>query len=116
MQNYDELLVKQQIQSKDKSGSSALVCLIQNRMLYVANVGTSRAFGKHAGTGRLVQLAHSHDCNNMSEYARIAAIGGRFYRTKITLKSSAATFVEGPLRIHPLGLTVTRTMGNYQAK
>jgi len=84
-------------------------------MLYVANVGTSMAFGSHRD-GRLVRLANLHDCNNLAEYARIAAIGGRMYRTKITLKSSPHTFVEGPLRIHPHGLTVTRTMGSYEAK
>lgn len=93
-----------------------MVCFIQNQVLYVANVGTSVAFGRHSTTGKLVRLANAHDCNNLAEYARIAAGGGRFYRTKVTLKSSAKTYVEGPLRIYPHGLTVTRTIGNVEAK
>ena len=82
-------------------------------MLYVANVGTGMAFGSSFEDGRLIQLASMHDCNNIAEYARMAASGGRFYQTKVTLKSSAKTFVEGPLRIQPHGLAVSRTMGNY---
>lgn len=74
------------------------------------------ALGSCSKNGKLIRLSNMHDCSNLSEYARIAAGGGRLYRTKITLKSSAHTFVEGPLRIHPHGLTVTRTLGNYEAK
>jgi serine/threonine protein phosphatase PrpC len=103
--NTDTNLLASQQNTKDKSGSSALVCVLKDNNVYVANVGTSVAIGKKLN-GEIIRLAHPHDCKNVAEYAR----------TKISLKNSAYNFVEGPLRIHPHGLTVTRTMGNLEAK
>lgn len=112
----DGELVQRQKEIGDRSGSSALICIVRENILYVANTGTSFAFGKSSKDGKLIKLSNQHNCENRAEYTRITSAGGRVYQTKVSLKSAPHKFIEGPLRIHPYGLTVTRTMGHVQAK
>lgn len=115
-QRTDGQLVEQLRVTGDKSGSSALLCLISQGLIYVANVGTSFAFGKASKDGKIIRLSNQHNCENPTEYSRVTSAGGRIFQTKVSLRSAPDRFIEGPLRIHPFGLTVTRTMGNIQAK
>jgi serine/threonine protein phosphatase PrpC len=78
-------------------------------MLYIANCGTSLAFGK-TSTNNLIQLNNIHNCENEQERCRILAAKGAFYRVKIALDDTH-NFIEGPLRVNNYKITNTRTLG-----
>jgi serine/threonine protein phosphatase PrpC len=112
-QRIDAELVAKLKDATDNSGSSALLCIVNQNLLYVANVGTSFAFGRSSKDGSIIKLNNQHNCDNPAEYARVTSAGGRVFQTKVSLRSSPKKFIEGPMRVHPYGLTVTRTMGHF---
>jgi protein phosphatase 2C family protein 2/3 len=109
----------------EKSGSCALVLLVVNETCYVANLGDSRAVlskdgGKHASS-----LTKDHKPCAPTEKERILKAGGKVYRTQIqtiSLESDKGEEVEkeeivnGPYRVFPGRLSVSRTFGDFEAK
>lgn len=64
----------------DKSGSCAIVVLIVDDKLYIANVGDSRAvMAKYSGS-QIIDLTTDHKPNDEKEKKRIEAAGGQIYQ------------------------------------
>ena len=92
------------LKENDKSGSCALVCLIIDNKLYIANCGDSRAIIS-LNSGKENKLINSiHRPNNFYEKERIINNGGNIYISNYTM------------RIIPGRLSVTRAFGDINAK
>lgn len=114
-------------QSTDNSGACALVCLLENTKAYVANVGDSRAILSR-GRGRLAQqITQDHKPEADVEKERIFGNGGGIFRSKKCVyrevtdcRGKVSDVIEdtryGPYRVDPGGLSVSRTIGDLQAK
>ena len=92
------------IKENDKSGSCALVSLIIDNNLYIANCGDSHAIIS-INSGKEIQLLNSiHRPNNIKEKERIIKNGGSIY-----IRNSI-------MRIIPGRLSVSRAFGDKDAK
>lgn len=109
----------------EKSGSCALVLLVVNDICFIANVGDSRAILSKDGGRQSVSLTKDHKPCCPSEKERILKAGGKVYRTQIqtiSLESDKNEEVEkeeivnGPYRVFPGRLSVSRTFGDFEAK
>jgi protein phosphatase 2C family protein 2/3 len=120
---------KRSIDSKgelvDKSGSCALILLVVNETCFIANVGDSRAVLSKDGGRQCSALTQDHKPCSPSEKERIMKAGGKIYRTQIqtiSLESDRGEEVEkeeivnGPFRVFPGRLSVSRTFGDFEAK
>ena len=63
----------------DKSGSCALVCIIVENKIYIANIGDSRAIISINNGNKVKELTIDHKPNNIKEYERIMKNGGKVY-------------------------------------
>lgn len=72
---------KNEVQNgSEMSGSCALVCLVIDSTVYIANVGDSRAvLSKHKGR-EVAAITADHKPNMVSEKRRILANGGNVYK------------------------------------
>lgn len=61
--------------------------------------------------GRILRLGRPHTTKNDEEVDRIVREGGQLYQTVVNFPYQREMHITGPLRIHPNGLTVTRTLG-----
>ena len=66
--------------SKDK-GSTATVIIIDNSILYCANVGDSR--GYFIKKNKLIQLTKDHNCFNNEEVKRVEKANGKVFRQRV---------------------------------
>jgi len=82
-------------------GSTAIVCLIHNRTLYVANVGDSRAV-LVMNDGKAIEMSRDHKPSTESEKSRIEKLGGRI-------------IYYGTWRVEGI-LAVTRSIGDRRLK
>lgn len=94
-------------------------------MLYVANVGDSRAIMSSKKGEIINELSIDHKACCEYEQKRIFDAGGKIYQTrlqhsnpaiKIVYEGEEHAFVLGPLRAFPGRLSVTRTFGDIEAK
>jgi protein phosphatase 2C family protein 2/3 len=91
-------------ENNDKSGSCALVCLIIDNYLYIANCGDSRAIIS-LNSGKEIKILNTiHRPYNKSEKNRILENGGRIY------------YSNNIMRIYPGRLSVSRAFGDKNAK
>ncbi len=114
-------------QTTDNSGACAIVCLLENTKAYIANVGDSRAVLSR-GKGRMAQqVTQDHKPEANVEKERIFANGGGIFRSKkcayrefTDCRGKVSDIIEdtryGPYRVDPGGLSVSRTIGDLQAK
>ncbi len=63
----------------DSSGSCALVSIISENKIYIANIGDSRAIMSMNNGNKVKQLTIDHKPNNIKEYERIIKNGGKVY-------------------------------------
>ncbi len=63
----------------DNSGSCALVCVITESKIFMANLGDSRAIMSLNNGSKVKQLTVDHKPNNVKEYERIIKNGGKVY-------------------------------------
>ena len=63
----------------DTSGSCALVSIITENKIYIANIGDSRAIMSINNGTKVRQLTVDHKPNNVKEYERITKNGGKVY-------------------------------------
>jgi protein phosphatase 2C family protein 2/3 len=63
----------------DKSGSCAITCLFVDKVVYIANVGDSRALMSADGGNYTIDLSRDHKPNDDLEQKRIVEAGGRIY-------------------------------------
>ena len=92
---------------KDKSGSCALITIIADRTVYVANLGYSRAIMSNNYGENIIQLTEDHKPNLKSEKKRIKENEGVVYKV-----NSFNTLY----RILPGNLSVSRTIGDASSK
>ncbi len=65
----------------EKSGSCAIIVLIVETNVYVANVGDSRAIMSAQEGKKLFVLSRDHRPNEDAEKERIVTNGGKIYQT-----------------------------------
>ena len=125
----------------DSSGSCAIVVLIIDNRCFIANVGDSRAILSAKNGSKFYSLSRDHRPGDEKEYKRILEAGGKIYKTeyeygiqninnnknilnrnsntndnKININNKRNPTVIGPLRVSPGKLSVSRTIGDIEAK
>ena len=105
----------------ERSGSCATVVMVIDEMIFVINVGDSRAIMSIDAGAQIGVLSRDHKPDDELEKIRIQAAGGKIYRTQTFAKASSAPgekdlYVQGPLRVFPGRLSVSKTFGDIEAK
>ena len=105
----------------DRSGSCAVVILFVDTKIYVANVGDSRALFSENRGKNYVQITEDHKPNNPREKKRIIKNGGQVYQSQTVItgaekESLNGQILFGPYRVLPGRLSVSRTIGDIEAK
>lgn len=115
----------------DRSGSCAIVVLIVESRCFIANVGDSRAIMSGNNGGKVYTLSRDHRPNDEKEYKRVLDAGGKIYQTEANIETSSnnasntsksiknpsnTVNILGPLRVFPGKLSVSRTIGDIEAK
>ncbi|TNV84054.1 hypothetical protein FGO68_gene10316 [Halteria grandinella] len=116
-QAEEEFMRQNQVKIKEKSGSCAIVVMIVDEMVYVANVGDSRAILSQ-NNGQLSQsLTVDHKPCEDRERKRILEAGGQLYQNyQIIAPDEPLNQDLGPIRVLPGRLSVSRTFGDAHAK
>jgi protein phosphatase 2C family protein 2/3 len=78
--------------------------------LYIANVGDSRAILSSNKGSQVMQITMDHKPNEDTEKVRILNFGGKIYKTKFDFP------IQVPYRVFPGRLSVSRTIGDVEAK
>ena len=105
----------------DRSGSCAVVIIIVDNKIYIANVGDSRAvLSLNCGNEYLI-VTEDHKPSNEKEKARIIEKGGQVYQTQTPITGAEnealnGQILLGPYRVLPGRLSVSRTIGDIEAK
>ena len=104
--------------NSEKSGSCALILITINSKIYIANLGDSRIIMSSKNKKKLVQISKDHKPNEINEKKRITLNGGKIYQSKIPIQNDKKEnkILLGPYRINPGGLSVSRTIGDYESK
>ncbi|MCQ2819674.1 MAG: protein phosphatase 2C domain-containing protein [archaeon] len=100
----------------NRSGSCAVVLLIVENKCYVANVGDSRAILSMENGKKIKDITIDHKPNNPNEKKRIIENGGKVYQSQTPIPSMANQVLIGPYRVLPGRLSVSRTIGDVEAK
>ena len=105
----------------DRSGSCAIVILFVDNIVYVANCGDSRALFSENNGKRYVEITEDHKPNNPKEKNRIIKNGGHVYQSQTVIngaekESLNGQILFGPYRVLPGRLSVSRTIGDIEAK
>ncbi|CAG9316685.1 unnamed protein product [Blepharisma stoltei] len=95
-------------QTGEKSGSCALISLVIGDTCYVANVGDSRAIMSGCGGQQAITITKDHKPSDPEEQVRVQKEGGKIYYHK-----NSPNIV---YRVSPGGLSVSRTIGDLDAK
>ena len=124
-------------EDSDKSGSCALVAIIFDNKVYIANIGDSRAIMSINGGTKVKQLTVDHKPDNIKEFERALKTGSKIYlddnddpfrdestlefiKDKIELEKMKEiknnTDDEKIFRVYPSDLAVMRTIGDIKAK
>ena len=105
----------------DRSGSCAVVVLVVDKKIYVANVGDSRALFSQKKGKSFVVVTDDHKPNNDKERKRIIQNGGHVYQSRTVISGAEnenlnGQILYGPYRVLPGRLSVSRTIGDIEAK
>jgi serine/threonine protein phosphatase PrpC len=104
----------------DRSGSCAIAVLIVEKRCYIANVGDSRAIMSGNFGEKVYSLSRDHRPCDEKEYNRVIEAGGKIYQTEANIikcgNEAINTNILGPLRVIPGRLSVSRTIGDIEAK
>ena len=105
----------------DHSGSCAVVILIVDKKIYIANVGDSRAILSVNHGGEYIIVTEDHKPSNDKEKIRIIKNGGQVYQTQTPINGEEGDILNGqillgPYRVLPGRLSVSRTIGDIEAK
>ena len=79
---YAEKIFFKKYTGLDSSGSCALVVLIIEKRVYIANVGDSRAILSAKNGSKFYPLSRDHRPGDEKEYKRILDAGGKIYKTE----------------------------------
>ena len=109
----------------DKSGSCALILLSINNLLYIANVGDSRCVISCKNGRILKDVTRDHKPNYPYEKERIIKNKGNIYQSETPIEIDVEDeedeifknkVILGPYRVNPGRLSVSRTIGDAEAK
>ena len=105
----------------DRSGSCAVIVLVVDKKIYVANVGDSRALFSENKGKNIVVVTEDHKPNNIKEKNRIIKSGGHVYQSRTVISGAEnenlnGQILFGPYRVLPGRLSVSRTIGDIEAK
>ena len=105
----------------DRSGSCAIVILFVDNIVYIANVGDSRALFSENNGKRYIEITEDHKPNNPREKKRVIKNGGHVYQSQTVIngaekESLNGQILFGPYRVLPGRLSVSRTIGDIEAK
>ena len=99
----------------DKSGSCAIILLIVDNKIYIANCGDSRAI--MSINNELREITIDHKPNFPNEKKRIYENGGQVYQSQTPINNNNTDqLLIGPFRVFPGRLSVSRTIGDVEAK
>jgi serine/threonine protein phosphatase PrpC len=138
-QSIDTQYLKRCSQNRTSySGSCSITVCITNSSLYCINVGDSRAIMSTKNGAEIVEISKDHKPESPTELKRIISSGGRIYRSiwnplirrtwdefvssfddfkKCDVQGKANKgFEYGPWRITPGGLSVSRSIGDFESK
>ena len=136
-EDFFKLKCKDNIEESDKSGSCALVSIIFDNKIYIANIGDSRAIMSIGGGTKVRQLTIDHKPDNIKEFERAIKNGSKIYlddnddpdrdeskiefiKDKTELEKmkeiKEASSEEKIFRVFPSDLAVMRTIGDIKAK
>ena len=145
---YAEKLFFKNYKGIDSSGSCAIVVVIIEKRVYIANVGDSRAILSSKNGSKFYPLSRDHRPGDEKEYKRILDAGGKIHKTEYEYQSkplynnnrnsinnrstknnnntnnsvnnrisyNKPSSIIGPLRVIPGKLSVSRTIGDIEAK
>ena len=135
--DFFKLKCKDNLEDSDKSGSCALVSLIFDNKIYIANIGDSRAIMSIGGGTKVKQLTADQKPDNIKEFERALKNGSKIYlddnddpdrdESKIEFIKDKAELEkmkeikenskeEKIFRVYPSDLAVMRTVGDIKAK
>ena len=114
----------------DNSGTCGLILLIVNEEIFIGNVGDSRCIASFKNGKIKKNVTRDHKPNQPFEKNRILLNGGRIYQTKTPIlynnyknnifnynyEKYKNKFLLGPYRVFPGKLSVSRTIGDAEAK
>ena len=105
----------------DRSGSCAVIILIVDTKIYIANVGDSRCLISMNDGKNYIVVTEDHKPNNEKEKKRIENNGGQVYQTQTPITGTENEMLNGqillgPYRVLPGRLSVSRTIGDVEAK
>ena len=105
----------------DRSGSCAVVIIIVDKKIYIANVGDSRGVLSLNNGNQYIVITEDHKPSNEKEKNRIVQSGGQVYQTQTTINGAQNDILNGqillgPYRVLPGRLSVSRTIGDIEAK
>lgn len=105
----------------DHSGSCAVVIIIVDNKIFIANVGDSRCVLSLNNGEKYVVVTEDHKPSNENEKNRIIQNGGQVYQTQTPItdaenESLNGQILLGPYRVIPGRLSVSRTIGDIEAK
>ena len=136
-EDFFKLKCKDNIDDSDKSGSCALVSVIFDNKVYIANIGDSRAIMSIGGGTKVRQLTADQKPDNIKEFERALKNGSKIYlddnddpdrdESKIEfikdkselekMKEIKENSTEEKIfRVYPSDLAVMRTIGDIKAK
>ena len=137
---FFKIFCKNSEQVSDYSGSCALVAIIFDNKIYLANIGDSRAIMSINGGTKVKQLTLDHKPNNIKEFERAIKNGSKVYlddNDDLDRDVSKIEFIkdkkmlekiiekkgksedddeEKIFRVYPSDLAVMRTIGDIRAK
>ena len=105
----------------DKSGSCAIIILIVDTNIYIANVGDSRCLLSMDNGNKYIEVTQDHKPNSPKEIIRIKKNGGNIYQSQTVITNTEnfdlnGKILIGPYRVLPGRLSVSRTIGDAEAK
>ena len=105
----------------DRSGSCAIIVIIIENKIYVANVGDSRGLLSKNNGNEYIIITEDHKPCNENEQKRIMENGGEVYQTQTPINGIDNDTINnqillGPYRVLPGRLSVSRTIGDVEAK
>ena len=136
-EDFFKLKCKDNLDDSDKSGSCALVSVIFDNKVYIANIGDSRAIMSIGGGTKVRQLTADQKPDNIKEFERALKNGSKIYlddnddpdrdESKIEFIKDKAELEkmkeikensteEKIFRVYPSDLAVMRTIGDIKAK
>jgi protein phosphatase 2C family protein 2/3 len=98
-----------------------VIIIIVDKKIYIANVGDSRAILSLNLGSEYIIVTEDHKPNNEKEKIRIINNGGQVYQTQTPINGEEGDVLNGqillgPYRVLPGRLSVSRTIGDIEAK